>query len=177
MITKVRNAVGPIRTAILILAKSKFYVALAVGVAIVFWIAFNVLDQLLFFFPFLDFYLPNDAVPTFILSNVTAILMGLVVSMNVYILSSLKLKKISASMFSGTSLSVISGTCASCTSLSFLLISTFGGVGTVASNVLTTFQIPLRLVSIGLLLWALYSTSKRLSASCVLANSSEKPSL
>jgi len=170
---KVRSAIDPIGIAILVIARSKFYVALAVGVASVFWIGFNVLDQLLFFFPFLDFYLPNDAVPTFILSNVTAVLMGIVVSMNVYILRSLKLKKISASMFSGTSLGMISGACASCTSLSFLLISTFGGVGAVASNVLTTFQIPLRLISIGLLLWALYSTSKRLTASCVLPKSSE----
>ena len=129
---KVRSAIDPIGIAILVIARSKFYVALAVGVAAVFWIGFNVLDQLLFFFPFLDFYLPNDAVPTFILSNVTAVLMGIVVSMNVYILRSLKLKKISASMFSGTSLGMISGACASCTSLSFLLISTFGGVGAVA---------------------------------------------
>ncbi len=169
---RVRSAVGPIGVAILTIAKSKFYVAIAAGVAAVFWIAFNMLDQLLFFSPFLDFYLPTDAIPSFILSNITAILMGLVVSMNVYIIKSLKLKKISASMFSGTSLGMISGACASCTSLSFLLISTFGGVGAVASNVLTTFQIPLRLLSIGILLWALYSTSKRLTASCVLPNSS-----
>lgn len=121
----------------------------------------------------MDFYLPVDAVPTFILSNVTAVLMGLVVGMNVFIPRSLKLKKISASMFSGTSLGMISGACASCISLSFLLISTFGGIGAVASNVLTTFQIPLRLISIGILLWALYSTSKRLTASCVLPKSTE----
>jgi hypothetical protein len=173
MTMKVTGALNPIGIAIMVLAKSRLYVALAFGVAAIFWIAFNMLDQLLFFSPFWDFYLPNDAVPSFILSNIIAALMGLVVSMNVYIIRSLKLKKISASMFSGTSVGMISGACASCTSLSFLLISTFGGVGAVASSVLSTFQIPLRLLSIGLLVWALYSTSKRLTASCVLPKSSK----
>jgi len=93
--------------------------------------------------------------------------------MNVYMLRSLRVKKISASMFSGTGLGMISGACASCTSMSFLLISTFGGVGAIVSNVLTNFQIPLRLVSIGLLLWAFYLTSKGLTDRCVQPESSE----
>jgi hypothetical protein len=76
-------------------------------------------------------------------------------------------------MFSGTSLGMISGACASCTSISFLLISTFGGIGAVASNLLSTFQIPLRLVSIGILIWAIYSSSSRLSASCIIPRNPE----
>jgi hypothetical protein len=71
-------------------------------------------------------------------------------------------------MFSGTSLGMISGTCASCTSLSFLLISTLGGAGIVVSNLLSNFQIPLRLISIGLLAWAYYSSSNRMTASCIV---------
>jgi hypothetical protein len=151
------------------LLSNRVHAAIFVGISVAFWIAFNVLDQLLFFYPFLDFYLPSDAVPTFLLSNVTSVLMGLVVSTNVYILRNLKLKKISASMFSGTSLGMISGACASCTSLGFLLVSTFGVAGTIASNVLSNFQIPLRLISIGLLVWALYSSSRKLTASCMIS--------
>lgn len=164
-----RSSISSIKIAISTLLNNRGYAAVVLGIAVAFWIAFNVLDQLLFFSPFLDFYLPSDALPTFILSNVTSVLMGLVVSMNIYILRNLKLKKISSSMFSGTSLGMISGACASCTSLSFLLVSTFGVAGTVASNFLSNFQIPLRLISIGLLVWALYSSSKKLTATCMIS--------
>ena len=143
------------------------YVALSVAIACAFWIAFNILDQLLFFYPVFAFYLPADAIPQFVISNVTAALMGLVASMNVFLLKQLNFKNISASMFSGASIGLVSGTCASCTSLGFLMISTFGGAGLLASSFLSNFQIPLRLVSIGLLIWAYVSVSKKMTASCV----------
>ena len=158
-----------VRMATAMIISNRAQLALAIGIAIAFWIAFSMLDQLLFFYPFFDFYLPAEALSNFILSIVTSVLMGLVVSMNVYILRSMKSreKKVSTSMFSGVSLGMVSGACASCTSLSFLLVSTFGWAGIVASNVLSNFQIPLRLVSIGLLAWALYSSSKKLTATCM----------
>ena len=170
LVNSLTASIASIKIATSMLLKNRVHVAIMIGIAVAFWIAFNVLDQLLFFSPFLDFYLPNDALPTFVLSNVTSVLMGLVASMNIYILRNLKLKKISASMFSGTSLGMISGACASCTSLSFLLVSTFGVAGTVASNLLSNFQIPLRLISIGLLIWALYSSSRKLTESCMISN-------
>ena len=163
-----------LKIAISVVFSDRLQLALFLGIAIAFWVAFSILDQLLFFSPLLDFYIPVDAVPNFILSIVTSVLMGLVVSMNVYILKTINTgkrknnkKKISTSMFSGTSLGMISGACASCTSLSFLLVSTFGWAGVVASNILSNFQIPLRLVSIGLLAWALYSSSKRMTETCI----------
>ena len=128
------------------------YIILAGAIAIGFWILFSVFDQLLFFLPVLVFYLPHDAITGFILSNITAVIMGIVISMNVYMLKHSKLK-ISKSLFSGSTIGILSSTCASCSSLGFLLISTFGGLGIVASNFLSIYQIPLRLVSIGILIW------------------------
>ena len=143
------------------------YIALATVISSIFWIIFSVFDQLLFFSPVFVFYLPDDAVTGFILSNITAILMGVVVSMNVYIFRHSKgLKITAASFFSGSTLSVLSCTCASCSSLGFLLVSTFGGVGVTASTFLSNYQIPLRIVSIALLIWALYSVSNKLTTSC-----------
>ncbi len=52
-------------------------------------------------------------------------------------------------MFSGSPMSVLSSTCASRSSLGFLLISTFGGLGVTASTFLTNYQIPLRVISTG----------------------------
>jgi hypothetical protein len=145
------------------------YIALAAVVSSIFWIIFSVFDQLLFFTPVFVFYLPDDAVLGFILSTITAVLMGMIVSMNVYVLKHSRGLKIGVgSFFSGSTLSVISSTCASCSSIGFLLVSTFGGVGVTASTFLSNYQTPLRIVSIALLVWALYSISNKLTKSCVL---------
>jgi len=99
------------------------YVLLGGAVVTIFWIIFNVFDQLLFFSPVVTFYLPEDAVGGFIISNITAVLAGVVVSMNVFVIKHSKGLKVGIlSLFSGSSLSVLSSTCASCSSLGFLLI-------------------------------------------------------
>ena len=98
--------------------------------------------------------------------------MGIVVSMNVYVLKhSGNLKVTIGSLFSGSTLSMLSSTCASCSSVGFLLVSTFGGIGVSASTFLSNYQTPLRVMSIALLVWALYSASNKLTKSCLLDRS------
>ena len=142
------------------------YVLIAGSIASIFWILFNIFDQLLFFSPIVIFYLPPDAVVGFILTNITSILLGIVVSMNIYVLRHSNLKISVRSFLSGSSLSVLSSTCASCSSLGFLLVSTFGGAGIAASTFLSNYQTPIRILSIALLIWALYSISSKLTKSC-----------
>jgi hypothetical protein len=146
------------------------YLVLGGAVTTIFWIIFNVFDQLLFFSPVVTFYLPDDAVTGFILSNITAVLAGVAVSMNLYVIrhQTKGLRKGILSLFSGSSLGIISSTCASCSSLGFLLISTFGGLGLTASTILTDYQTPLRMVSVILLVWTYLSTSKKLTSSCII---------
>ena len=144
------------------------YVLIGGGIASIFWIVFNVFDQLLFFSPIVIFYLPDDAVVGFILSNLSAILLGIVVSMNVFVLRHSKLKISMTSFFSGSTVSVLSSTCASCSSLGFVLVSTFGGAGIAASTFLSNYQTPLRFLSLALLIWAQYSISNRLTKSCII---------
>src|SRR6478736_197705 len=110
------------------------YLLITGGTATVFWIVFNVFDQLLFFSPIVIFYLPDDAVIGFILATITSILLGIVVSMNVYVIRHSKLK---IGLASGSTVSVLSSTCASCSSLGFLLLSTLGGAGVVTSSFLS----------------------------------------
>ena len=154
------------------------YVAIAIALAGTFWIIFSVFDQLLFFSPIITFYLPEDAIIGFILSDITAALIGVVVSMNVYVLKHSKIlrKKVGlASLFSGSTISVVSSTCASCSSsIGFLLISTFGGVGVATSTFLSNYQIPLRILSILLLVWALYSICNKLQKSCTIMSNKQK---
>jgi hypothetical protein len=98
----------------------------AATTAVIFWIVSSIFDQLLFFSPIVIFYLPDDAVVGFILVNITAMLLGIVVSMNIYVIRHSKMKVNSLSFFSGSSLSVLSSTCVSCSSLGFFLVSTRG---------------------------------------------------
>src|SRR5919106_5006996 len=84
------------------------YVTLAGTTATIFWIVFSVFEQLLFFSPIVVFYLPEDAIMGFIFSTITAILLGIVVSMNVYVFEHSRGKKLNkASLFSASSISVL----------------------------------------------------------------------
>ena len=112
------------------------------------------------------FYLPEDAITGFILTTIVTILIGMLVSMNIYVIRHSKLKISRGSLFSGSSLSIISGVCSSCSSVGFLLISTFGSIGIVASNLLTIYQIPLRIISVAILIFALYSIHKKIMELC-----------
>ncbi len=145
------------------------YIGLTILVFTLFWIFFNVFDELLYFSPILYFYLPNDAIAGFILSTTSALLLGVVVSMNIYLLgnSSIKLDK---SLISSSFLTILSSACASCSSIGFVLISTFGSAGIIATAFLTNYQIPLRLVSIGILILALYTVCLRTTNNCTLNN-------
>jgi hypothetical protein len=140
------------------------YILIAGTTAAVFWILFSVFDQLLFFKPIFVFYVPPDAVAGFLISTINSILLGVVVSMNVYILRNTRFK-FSKSLLSGSSLSVISSACVSCSSFGFLLASTFGA-SVLLSNFLSNYQIPLRLLSLAILLAAIYFAQKRIKASC-----------
>jgi hypothetical protein len=140
------------------------YIIIAATVAIPFWILFNVFDQLIFFEPIWIFYLPEDAITGFILTAIISILIG----MNIYTIRHSKLKISRRSLFTGSSLSIISGVCSSCSYIGFLLISTFGSIGIIASNMLTIYQVPLRIISIAILIFALYSIHKKIVQSCVM---------
>ena len=90
-----------------IVFSNPLYVIISAITTILFWIILNVAGELLFFSPIWIFYLPDDAVFGFILTNITAVLVGIVLSMNIYIIRNSKLK-LSKSLFSGASIGLIS---------------------------------------------------------------------
>ena len=114
----------------------------------------------------MTFYLPDDAVTGFVITNLTSVLMGILVAMNVYVIRNSKIK-LDKSLFSGSILGVASSARPSCSSFGFLAISTFGGVGLLATDFLTNYQTALRLVSIAILLWALYSVHNKITKPCI----------
>jgi hypothetical protein len=169
-ISKRRESVTSLKTTIPLAFKMVFvnrlYIAIAVGVFVTFWIIFNVFDQLLYFSPVVTFYLPDDAVAGFVITNITSVLMGILVAMNVYVIRNSKIK-LDRSLFSGSILGIASSACASCSSIGFLIISTLGGFGIFATDFLTNYQTPLRVASIVILLWALYSVHNKITKPCI----------
>ena len=145
------------------------YTGITILVFTSFWTFFNVFDELLFFSPILYFYLPDDAIVGFVFTNIIALLLGIVVSMNIYLIKNLKLK-IGKSLISGSFLGIITSACASCSSIGFIIISTFGGAGIMATAFLTNYQIPLRLISVAIMIFALYTVCRRITNSCSMGS-------
>jgi hypothetical protein len=109
--------------------------------------------------------IPDDAVTGFVVTNITSVLIGILVAMNVYVIRNSKLK-LDRSLLSGSILSIASSACASCSSIGFLLISAFG-FGIIAADFLTNYQTQLRIVSIAMLLWGLYSVHNKITKACI----------
>ncbi|MDW0250414.1 MAG: hypothetical protein QOA17_01270, partial [Nitrososphaeraceae archaeon] len=68
------------------------YVAIASVAGLIFWIVTNTFDNILFFSPFLTFYVPNDMIEAFILTCINSVLIAILVNFNLYIIRNLKLK-------------------------------------------------------------------------------------
>ena len=134
---------------------------------IVFWVLTNTFDSILFFSPFLAFYVPSDMLGIFFLSCINSILVGILVVFNLYIIRNLKLR-ISKSALSGTTISIISSTCASCSTFAFTIASTFGGLGFVVANSLSGNQILIREISTLILLFAVCTCYIRIRNNCKL---------
>lgn len=73
-------------------------------------------------------------------------------------------KKIGGSIV-GTIVGASAGAC-SCGPIGFSIITTFGTAGSVASSFLTNYEIPIRLISIGILVLVFFTTIKSLSLEC-----------
>lgn len=73
-------------------------------------------------------------------------------------------KKIGGSI-AGTIVGASAGAC-SCGPIGFSIITTFGTAGSVASSFLTNYEIPIRLISIGILVLVFFTTIKSLSLEC-----------
>ena len=167
---KRRKSVTSLKTTVPLAFKMVFshpaYIVIAAAVFTSFWIIFNVFDTLLVFSPVFTFYLLDDVVAGFVITNITSVLIGILIAINVYVIRNSKIK-LDRWLLSGSILGIASSACASCSSIGFLIISIFGGFGIFATDFLTNYQNPLRLVSIVILLWALYSVHNKIAKPCI----------
>jgi hypothetical protein len=58
--------------------------------------------------------------------------------------------------------------CVGCSSIGVFLATTFGAAGAATFSFMSNYQIPFRLLAIGLLAWAYYSAHRRIAKSCAV---------
>lgn len=141
------------------------YVILALAIFTAMFFLLSTLSEYVFFEPYFVFYVPADGIMAFSLIVVVSTLSALVVPMNVYLVNTLKKAQRISGGFLGSLVGASAGAC-SCGPVGFAVISTFGTVGGMATALLTTYEIPLRIISIGILGYVYYSTTKSLSEGC-----------
>ena len=124
------------------------------------------LSEFIFLSPYLVGDIPQGTEFAFTLIVILSILSALVLPMNIYRISILKnsKKKIGGSIL-GSFIGAAAGAC-SCGPIGFALISTFGSVGATSLGFLTSYEIPIRIAAIGVLVITYFTTVKSLKIEC-----------
>ncbi|NHI03790.1 hypothetical protein DYY67_0860 [Candidatus Nitrosotalea sp. TS] len=147
------------------------YTMLAIGVFVGLFLFLAYMSQFLFFEPKFFLYVEESEILNFILIVAVASLSGIVTSLSIYRIRLLgeSVKK-SGSGFLGTAIGAGAGAC-SCGSIGFAMASAFGAAGGVATSFLSQYEIPLRLVSIAILVYAYYLAIRDISGKCKITKS------
>jgi len=141
------------------------HAVLAIAIFVGLLLLLSSLSEYVFFEPYFVFHVPSDRIVGFVLLVAVSALSSLAIPMNVYLIATLRKAKHVSSGLVGSLVGASAGAC-SCGPVGFTVISTFGTAGGIATAFLTTYEIPLRLVSIGLLGYVLYTTTRSLSDHC-----------
>jgi len=142
------------------------YVGLSIGIFIGMIIPLSYIAEYLFLKPRLVLFVPDYAAFGFVLIVIVSALTALVLSMGIYRIVMLKSsKKKMSSGFIGSMIGASAGAC-SCGSIGFAVISVFGAVGGAATSFLANYEVPLRLLSIAILVVTYFYMVRGLSTEC-----------
>ena len=143
------------------------YIFLAIFIFVSFCLPLIVVTEFLFLEPYVFFYIPIYQLADFLSIVIISALTGLVLSMSVYRIRFLQAstKKLRSGLL-GSILGVGAGAC--CGGIGVALISVFGTIGIAATAFLTNLEIPLRLLSIGILVFTYLMIVKDLNRECKL---------
>ena len=142
------------------------YVTLVGIIFVCMFIPLSILSEFLFIEPFVIFNVIEDRITSFVLIISISLMSAIVIPMNIYRIRTLQTSttKIGGSIV-GSVIGASAGIC-SCGPIGFSIISTFGTVAGTATAFLTNYEIPLRLVSLGLLCLVYYTTTKSIAVEC-----------
>ncbi len=130
------------------------------------FIGLLIMSEYIFLEPYVVSHLPRGSELGFSLIVIISALSALVLPMNVYRINILKssTKKMGGGLI-GSLVGAAAGAC-SCGPIGFAVISTFGSVGATATAFLTNYEIPLRIIAIGVLAITYFTTVKSLKTEC-----------
>ena len=142
------------------------YVLVAGIIFVCMFIPLSILSEFLFIEPLFVIHVIEDRAFSFTLLIAISFMSAVVIPMNIYRIRTLQKSttKIGGSLL-GSIIGASAGIC-SCGPIGFSIISTFGTVAGTATAFLTYYEIPLRLVSLGLLCLVYYTTAKSISIKC-----------
>ena len=125
-----------------------------------------ILSEYIFLEPYVVSHIPSGTEFGFILILTISALSALVLPMNIFRINILKKskQKMGGGIF-GSIIGAAAGAC-SCGPIGFAVISTFGSVGATATAFLTNYEIPIRIISIGILVITYFTTMKSLKIEC-----------
>ena len=137
-------------------------------IATAFFIIFSILDQRLFYTPYLIFYIPKEGTLDLVLSCIASVLIGLVLSLTAHhihdTMSIQSRKQCNLSLPAlPAAISVLSSTCLGCSVyMSTFVMSLFGAMGVGVISFLTFYNLPIRFISLTLLAYSLYFLNKNI---------------
>ena len=141
------------------------YILISIGIFFLLFIPLILISEFLYIEPFLVFSIYSETVLSFVLIIILSFFSAVAVSLNVYRVKLIKETKKLGTSIIGTIFGASAGAC-SCGPIAFSLITTFGTAGSIATSFVTTYEIPIRLISIGILAIVVFVTIKSLSREC-----------
>ena len=141
------------------------YSTISILITLGLFFSLSIVSEYLFIEPYVVFAVYLDTAFNFSLIVIISILAGMVVSMNIFRVKLVKKVRKIGSSITGTVIGASAGAC-SCGPIGFSIITTFGTTGSIASSFLTNYEIPLRLISIAILVLVLWTTLKAIPREC-----------
>jgi hypothetical protein len=128
-----------------------------------------ILSEYVFLEPYVVSHIPSGTELGFVLILIISVLSALVIPMNIFRINILKKskQKMSGGIF-GSVIGAAAGAC-SCGPIGFAVISTFGSVGATATAFLTNYEIPIRIIAIGILTITYFTTVRSLKVECKIS--------
>jgi hypothetical protein len=142
------------------------YLVLSIIIFSTMLVGLLILSEYIFLEPYVVSHIPSGTEFGFVLIVTISALSALVLPMNIFRINILKKskQKMGGGVF-GSIIGAAAGAC-SCGPIGFAVISTFGSVGATATAFLTNYEVPIRIIAIGILTITYFTTVRSLKIEC-----------
>ena len=153
-------------SAIRLVFSNQKYLILSIVIFSTMLVGLLILSEYIFLEPYVVSHIPSGTEFGFVLIVTISALSALVLPMNIFRINILKKskQKMGGGVF-GSIIGAAAGAC-SCGPIGFAVISTFGSVGATATAFLTNYEIPIRIIAIGILAITYFTTVRSLKIEC-----------